>query len=48
MNKSLKVPFDLWDKAVEIARKHTGIEKLTHTQVIQALLSIINKKRGVN
>lgn len=44
MNKSLRVPLDLWEKLVEIAKKHSGLESLTQTQVLQTILHKLNKK----
>lgn len=44
MNKSLRVPLELWEKIVEIAKKHSGLENLTQTQVLQTILHKLNKK----
>ena len=42
--KSVIVPLELWDRVVAVAKKHSGLEKLTQTQVFQTILSIIEKK----
>lgn len=44
MNKSIRIPIELYNELESIAKSYTGLEKITQEQVFRIILLINTKK----
>jgi len=44
LNKSIRIPRELYEQLENIAKEYTGLEKITQEQVFRIILLIVAKK----
>jgi len=44
LNKSIRIPRELYEQLENLAKEYTGLEKITQEQVFRIILLIVAKK----